>query len=169
MRHEPDFTCTIGTLAPRGTATVTVTYTVPATTAAGVQTNSVVVSSPSPDPDTADRTTSDNTTVIALADVSVTKDDGDGDETDLDFAATTVVAGQDSITYSLSISNSGPSDALGVVVTDKLPAGVTFVSASAGCTYASLSHDVTCLIGTLAAGARSATRSPSASMPRPSV
>ena len=70
--------------------------------------------------------TTEDTEVIALADVSITKDDGDGSADDL-----VVVAGQDSITYSLSIANSGPSDAQGVVVTDTLPAGVTFVGASA--------------------------------------
>ena len=69
----------------------------------------------------------EDTEVIALADLSITKDDGDGSADDL-----VVVTGQDSITYSLSIANSGPSDAQGVVVTDTLPAGVTFVGASAG-------------------------------------
>ena len=48
-----------------------------------------------------------------------------------------VVAGQDSITYSLWSTNGGPSDGpAGVVVTDTLPAGVTFVGASADCSEA---------------------------------
>ena len=63
-----------------------------------------------------------------------------------------MVTGQDSITYSLSIANSGPSDAQGVVVTDTLPAGVTFVGASAGCS-GRRPASVTCTLGTLAAGA----------------
>ena len=37
----------------------------------------------------------------------------------------------DSVTYTITAANSGPHDATGVEVTDMLPAGVTFVSASA--------------------------------------
>lgn len=41
----------------------------------------------------------------------------------------------ESYTYTISVSNMGPSDALGVVVTDTLPAQVTFESASSGCVH----------------------------------
>src|SRR5947208_152875 len=41
-----------------------------------------------------------------------------------------------SITYTITVTNSGPSDASAVVVRDTLPAGVTFVSASNGGTLA---------------------------------
>ena len=43
----------------------------------------------------------------------------------------TVNAGQ-SFSYTLAVANNGPSAAATVVVTDTLPAGVTFVSATAG-------------------------------------
>ena len=39
-------------------------------------------------------------------------------------------------TYSLLVSNQGPSDASDVVVTDTLVAGLTFVSSAEGCTVA---------------------------------
>lgn len=58
------------------------------------------------------------------------------------------------ITYTISISNSGPGDASAVVLTDTLPAAVSFVSVAAG--QGSCSHEsgiVTCLLGTLASGA----------------
>jgi uncharacterized repeat protein (TIGR01451 family) len=60
-----------------------------------------------------------------------------------------VTAGQ-TLTYTLSITNNGPSDATGVVITDTLPAGVTFNFASAGCTESG--GLVTCNIGGLTSG-----------------
>jgi len=42
------------------------------------------------------------------------------------------VAGTDNITYTLSYSNAGNANATGVVIADTLPAGTTFVSATAG-------------------------------------
>ncbi len=55
------------------------------------------------------------------------------------------------LTYTIKVQNFGPSDSAGSTVTDVLPAGVIFVSASAGCTNAS--GTVTCVIGPLANGA----------------
>jgi uncharacterized repeat protein (TIGR01451 family) len=60
------------------------------------------------------------------------------------------------ITYELTVSNAGPSSATGIVITDTLPAGVTFVSADPGCTHAA--GVVTCTIDSLFPG-ESATRS----------
>jgi uncharacterized repeat protein (TIGR01451 family) len=53
--------------------------------------------------------------------------------------------------YDIVVSNNGPADATGVVVVDTLPAGVTFVSASAGCV--NTADVVTCNVGALAADA----------------
>jgi hypothetical protein len=47
----------------------------------------------------------------------------------------------------------GPSPAQNVVVSDTLPSRLVFVSATAGCTYASVTRIVTCNAGTLANGA----------------
>lgn len=58
------------------------------------------------------------------------------------------------VTYLLTVTNNGPSPAAGTVVTDTLPAGVTFVSAtpsSGSCGQAD--GTVTCQLGTLAVGA----------------
>ena len=57
----------------------------------------------------------------------------------------------DTVTSTLTVENTGPSPALDVVVTDRLPAGVTFVSATPGCSAADRS--VTCAVGTVASGA----------------
>ena len=60
-----------------------------------------------------------------------------------------VQAGQ-TLTYTITVTNNGPDDALGVVVTDTLPAGVTAVGTS-GC-----SNDPnglpTCTLGNINAG-----------------
>jgi uncharacterized repeat protein (TIGR01451 family) len=60
------------------------------------------------------------------------------------------VAGTKS-TYALTVTDGGPLAATGVTVVDRLPAGATFVSASAGCTYAD--GTVTCVAASLDANA----------------
>jgi uncharacterized repeat protein (TIGR01451 family) len=62
----------------------------------------------------------------------------------------TVVAG-DAITYTLTVANGGTATATNVVVTDLLPAGVTFVDATSGCTESA--GLVTCNLGDIGAGA----------------
>lgn len=59
------------------------------------------------------------------------------------------------ITYTLIATNAtvGAGSATGIVVTDTLPAGVTFVDASPGCAHTA--GVVTCAVGTLANGAAS--------------
>ncbi|MBK5228795.1 MAG: SBBP repeat-containing protein [Actinobacteria bacterium] len=55
------------------------------------------------------------------------------------------------LTYTLTVQNAGPDPATGVTITDTLPAGVTFVSASPGCSQAS--GTVTCSVANVASGA----------------
>jgi uncharacterized repeat protein (TIGR01451 family) len=61
-----------------------------------------------------------------------------------------VQAGQQ-LTYTVTVTNSGPGPAHDVIVTDTLPAGVTFNSASAACSQAG--GVVVCPLGDIAAGA----------------
>ena len=51
------------------------------------------------------------------------------------------------LTYTVTVTNNGPSAATNVVLTDTLPANVTFVSATAPCTQAA--GTVTCNLGTI--------------------
>lgn len=74
-------------------------------------------------------------------------------ETDLSITKTDSpdpVSAGEQLNYTLTATNNGPNVADAVTVVDTLPAGVTFVSASAGCT-----HDagvVTCSVGQLLTG-----------------
>ena len=57
------------------------------------------------------------------------------------------------LTYTLTVANAGLDDAAGVVVTDTLPAGVSFVSAGASQGSCAGAGPVICNLGALAAGA----------------
>jgi uncharacterized repeat protein (TIGR01451 family) len=74
------------------------------------------------------------------ADLSLTKAD-----------APDPVAARGTLTYTLMATNNGPNSAPGTHVLDTLPAGVTFVGASAGCVHSAGTVD--CDLGTLANGA----------------
>ena len=60
----------------------------------------------------------------------------------------TVIAGE-ALTYTLRITNNDTLPATGIVVTDTLPTGVHFRSASPDCSNSG--HTVTCVLDTLAA------------------
>lgn len=68
---------------------------------------------------TANNSASDPTAVTSQADLRVTKS-----------ASSATVAVGSSVTFTITARNLGPSDATGVQVTDQLPAGLTFVSAT---------------------------------------
>lgn len=54
------------------------------------------------------------------------------------------------LTYTLAVTNNGSASNSAAVITDTLPAGVTFVASASGCTAAGAT--VTCNVGALAAG-----------------
>ncbi|BBL76677.1 CARDB domain-containing protein [Methylomagnum ishizawai] len=67
------------------------------------------------------------------------------------------VAVGENLTYALTVANPGPKAALGVVLTDTLPAGAVFKSASPGCRFASpkarRQNRITCKLKRLRPGA----------------
>lgn len=80
----------------------------------------------------------------ASADLGITKADL-ADPVDINSA----------ITYTIDVGNAGPDDASGVTVTDDLPAGTAYVSATptvGNCVYAAGPHQVTCDLGAIGAG-----------------
>lgn len=140
-------TCSLGTVASGDTATVTITVS-PA--AAGALSNTATVSSSITDPVPANNSATATTTVNAApaapppapppsADLAITK-----------VGAPEPVTAGSNLTYTVTVKNNGPDQAAAVTVTDPLPAGATFVSATAPCTGTTT---VTCALGALANGA----------------
>lgn len=68
-------------------------------------------------------------------------------------AAPDTISVGENLTYTLTVNNSGPSAATGITVTDTLPAGVTFVTASTSHGFCSGTVPVNCSLGSLANGA----------------
>src|SRR5439155_533555 len=133
-------TCTRASLAPTGGTPSTITIVVTAPNEGGTIINTAAVSAATSDPNPANNTATASTTVTASADLSIIKTDSP----DPVFAGGT-------LTYTLSVSNAGPSTATTVSVTDTLPAGVTFQSASGtGWACSGTNASVTCTRASLA-------------------
>jgi len=110
----------IASLSSGAAASFSVTVTAPA---AGTLTNSASCTASSLDPVSAN-----NNGTAAAASVITTV----GQEADLTIllAGASAVLPGSNLTYTVSVTNLGPSAATNVIVTDTLPAGVTFVSAT---------------------------------------
>jgi uncharacterized repeat protein (TIGR01451 family) len=139
-----NFTWTVGTLAGGQSTTLTVTYKVPASFTASNFTNTAELKSTTP---VADITASDTTEVATSADLSVKKDDG----------VTKVTAGDGkTYTYTITVTNNGPSDAQNAQVADTWPAGITQVTIGTPTAGSVGSPDAnsnfTWTVGTLASG-----------------
>ncbi|THG31343.1 DUF11 domain-containing protein [Glaciibacter flavus] len=132
--------CALGDVPNGETRTLVVVMRVPpgySGTPAAVET--VTVASTTDDPNGTNNTASWTATTRASADLSLDKD------------APASAASGSQFSYTIHPTNLGPSSASDVVVTDPLPSGVTFVSASPLCTENA--GTVTCPLGVLAPGA----------------
>lgn len=135
-------TCRHSELAADGTAQLTLVANAPAEGRTVI--NTAEVSSDEEDPDEANNVAQEETTVIAQADLAITKRD-----------AVDPVAPHKPLSYYLTVSNAGPSEAVGLVVEDALPNGVAFESASGdGWTCEEALGEVRCERARLAAGAQ---------------
>ena len=133
--------CTLGTMTKNAQKTVNITVKVASDTLAGTTLeNHARVGSDAQEDNPGDEEDTLTTTVQTEADISLAKS-----------APATANAGQN-ITYRLTVTNTGPSLASGVVLTDDLPAGVAFVSVTSthgNCAYDGGTHRLTCSVGTL--------------------
>ena len=85
----------------------------------GTMTNTAVIAGNEPETTLTNNTSSVSTQINPLVDLAIVK-----------TAAPSPVTAGNQLTYTLTASNNGPSDATGVSIADTLPAGVTYVSAS---------------------------------------
>jgi uncharacterized repeat protein (TIGR01451 family) len=135
-------TCDLGAIAAGDSVDITI---VADPTAVGSVTNTVAVTGDQPDPDPDNNTTTETTTIAAtpeLADVRIAK------------TGPAEARTGDTITYTIQVDNLGPSTATDVTISDDLPGGVAYVSAtttSGAC--AAVGNRVDCDLGDLGAGA----------------
>jgi uncharacterized repeat protein (TIGR01451 family) len=142
-------TAVLGGLSSGSTAQLTIVVTPGGSVISGggnaTVTDTATVASTSLDNNTSNNTASVNSTVTPSADLGLS----------ITAAPTTVLAGQN-LTYTINVTNNGPSSAVGASITDMLPATLAFVSASASTGQMgsfNASGLVTIPIGTLASGA----------------
>jgi uncharacterized repeat protein (TIGR01451 family) len=135
-------TCDVGTIASGGQASVKISaLTTPAVAGTSV-TNGATVSANEPDPNLNNNQATAPIDVKPLVDLKLTK-----------VASNPAPTAGGPVTFTLSLVNNGPSPATGVAITDPLPNGLTFMSASAGQGSCSgTGQTVICQLGTVAVG-----------------
>ena len=109
----------------------------------GTLSNTATVAPPAgvTDPNTANDSATDTDTLTSEADLSIAKTDG----------LTSAVPGTN-VTYTITVTNNGPSTVTGATVSDVLPLGLIFVSATNGATFDAGTSTVHFTTGTLAPG-----------------
>ena len=142
------FPCALGDLAAGSAVTVSVTFHIPSGyTAPDPIVNVATVSTTAPDGDPSNDSDPATTALGQAADLSITKDDG----------VASVLPGT-STTYTITVVNAGPSDAVGATVSDVFPPEITsatwtcVASAGSSCTAGPVVGDINDTVTVLAGG-----------------
>jgi uncharacterized repeat protein (TIGR01451 family) len=133
--------CTVATLPNGASGTIQIEVT---TSAAGGGTliNSANATATTPDPNPANNTATTSTIIaVGSADLALSK-----------TASSPSVLKNANFSYTITVNNAGPTAAGGVTVTDTLPAGATFVTATPSQGSCTGTTTVICTLGTLASG-----------------
>ncbi|MEO7323292.1 MAG: hypothetical protein ABIW82_00525, partial [Dokdonella sp.] len=113
------FPCALGTLANGASVNVTVTFSVPAG-ATGSITNTATVTSPTLDPTPGDNSSTVVTPIVFSADIEAVK------------TGPASVGFGGALSFTVVVTNHGPSSANGTTFNDAVPAAITGVTASCG-------------------------------------
>jgi uncharacterized repeat protein (TIGR01451 family) len=135
-------TVDLGNLADGATATTTVVVTV-APSATGTIPNTATITGNETDPNLSNNSSTVQTPVTAQTDLAILK-----------AGSPNPVYAGNTLTYTLTTTNNGPSNATGVTVVDTLPAGVSYASSTTTQGSASAAAGVVTInLGSLATGA----------------
>ncbi|MEA2236724.1 MAG: trimeric autotransporter adhesin [Thermoanaerobaculia bacterium] len=132
-------TCTLASMASGATATFTIVAAVSSSAPLGTLNNTAIATTTSTDPTTPNTSTAGTTITAGNTALTISKTPAPGP-----------YGTGASLTYTIAVSNAGPSAAANVTVTDILPAGTTFGSATPSQGSCSGTTTVTCTLGTLA-------------------
>jgi len=131
---------TTGTLITGGTTSFDLAIAI-APGSTGTLSNTATVAPPAgvTDSNSGNDSATDTDNLTPRADLAIAKTDN----------ATSAVPGTN-VTYTITVTNNGPSTVTGATVSDVLPAGTAFVSATGGATYDGATNTVTFTTGTVA-------------------
>ncbi|HEY1237112.1 MAG TPA: hypothetical protein VGE91_02170 [Solirubrobacterales bacterium] len=135
----PKITCDLDPIASGDSLAIHINATASPGAGGSAQDNTASVTGPGDDADPSDNSSTAQVLVTPLSDLSIQKSVSDD----------SIHAGHQ-LTYTLQYANGGPTTSDPTVVTDTLPAGVTYVSDDAGCD-ASAAPLISCDVGSLAA------------------
>jgi uncharacterized repeat protein (TIGR01451 family) len=139
--NNGNLTVNLGNLASGATATTTVVVALSPTLSGSVS-NTVTVTGNQPDPNPTNNTSTVTTSIAASADLSLVKSASSGS-----------AKPGGPLTYTLTVSDLGPSNATGITIVDTLPAGFVYGSASGDTSATLTGNTLTLNVGNLNTGA----------------